>query len=322
MSFLSPGRLWLFVAVVALVVAYLLLQGRRRRYAMRFTNLGLLGHVAPRRPGWRRHVSAALLLVTLVFLVSGFARPATEVKVPRERATIMVALDVSGSMASGDVPPSRFAAEQQAARRFVENTPERFNVGLVSFSHITSVVASPTKDHQAVVSSMDGLSIGGGTAIADSVFTSLQAIRSFDAEADNDPPPARIVLLSDGEDQDSRRSMAEAVAAAREAGVQVYTIAFGTPEGTITQTPEPGGQPVVQPVRVDEAALRDLAESTGGQFYDAGSLEELDNVYNDIGSSLGHRLTDKEITPRFVGWALLFALAAAGAAIWWSPRVP
>lgn len=322
MSFLSPQRLWLFVLVVGLIVGYLLLQGRRRRYAMRFTNLALLGQVAPRRPGWRRHVSAALLLMTLVFLVSGFARPATKVKVPRERATIMVALDVSGSMASGDVPPSRFEAEQQAAKKFIQNTPERFNVGLVSFSHVTSVVATPTKDHRAMIASIDGLQIGGGTAIADAVFSSLQSIRSFDAEAGTDPPPARIVLLSDGEDQDSRHTMSEAIAAAKQAKVQVYTIAFGTPNGTITQTPSPSGHPVVQPVRVDEDALQHLAESTGGRSYDAESLEELDSVYEDIGSSLGHRWTDKEITPRFVGWALLFALAAAGTAIWWSPRIP
>lgn len=322
MSFLSPERLWLFVAVAGLVVGYLLLQGRRRRYAMRFTNLALLGQVAPRRPGWRRHVSAALLLVTLVFLVTGFARPATKVQVPRERATIMVALDVSGSMAAGDVPPSRFEAEQQAATRFVENTPERFNLGLVSFSHVTSVVSSPTQDHAAVVASIEGLDIGGGTAVADAVLTCLDSIRSFDAEAEANPPPARIVLLSDGEDTDSRSSMSEAIQAARQAEVQVYTIAFGTPDGTITVTPSPGGPPDVQNVQVDEETLRNLAESTGGRAYDAESLQELDRVYQDIGSSLGHRLTDKEITTRFVGWALLFALAASGTAIWWSPRIP
>ncbi|MQA88510.1 MAG: VWA domain-containing protein [Streptosporangiales bacterium] len=322
MTFLAPTRLWLLLLVLALVVAYLVLQGRRKRYAMRFTNLSLLNQVAPRRPGWRRHVSAVLLLVTLVLLVSGFARPATKVKVPRERATIMVALDVSGSMAAGDVPPSRFEAERSAAKKFVQDLPERFNVGLVSFSHVTSVVSSPTKDHPAVVTSIDGLKAEGGTAIADAIFTCLQSIRGFDARARTDPPPARIVLLSDGEDQDSRRTVEDAVQAARQAKVQVFTIAFGTPYGTITQTPSPGARPVTQPVRVDRQSLRDLAESTGGQAYDAESLQELSNVYRDIGSSLGHRWTNREITTRFVGWALLFALGAAGVGIWWSPRIP
>ncbi|GAB3209034.1 VWA domain-containing protein [Marinactinospora thermotolerans] len=315
MTFLSAGRLWLLLAVLALVAAYLLLQRRRTHYALRFTNLALLDQVAPARPGWRRHVTAALFLATLTVLVLGFARPAMPVEVPRERATIIVAIDVSPSMAASDVDPDRLTAAKESAQRFVEALPDRFNVGLVAFSSTAAVISSPTHDHQAVADSIATLQISPGTAIGEGVFTSLQSISSFDEEAAQDPPPAAIVLLSDGENT-SGRPVSSAVDAAADAQVPVSTIAFGTGASII----EINGQYVE--ANIDKAALEDLAEGTQGHFYEAESEAELEDVYDDIGSSLGTETIHEEVVTLFVGVALALAAATAVASLLWFQRLP
>ncbi len=315
MSFLAPARLLLFVLVALLVVAYVLLQARSKRFAMRYTNLSLLNEVAPRHPGWRRHVSAMLFLVTLVLLVTGFARPATKVKVPRERATIIVALDVSYSMQAKDVPPSRIKAAKSAAVKFVQELPPRFNVGLVSFAGTATVSVSPSKDHVAVAQAIKQLRLRKSTAIGEAIYTSLRSIRSFDARAKRSPPPSHIVLISDGESQKGR-SVSSAVGRAHQLKVPVSTIAYGTQHGYVVLD----GKRV--PVRVDKATLRGIAQSTDGQFYEAASGTELKAVYQDIGSSLGYKWTEKEVSVQFIGWALLFAFAAAGASTVLYPRLP
>ncbi|MFC7327042.1 VWA domain-containing protein [Marinactinospora rubrisoli] len=315
MTFLSAGRLWLLVLAAALVVAYVVLQRRRRDYALRFTNLALLDQVAPQRPGWRRHVTAALFIMTVVILIGAFARPAMPVQVPRERATIIVAIDVSPSMAASDVSPDRLTAAKESAQRFVESLPDRFNVGLVAFSSAAAVVSSPTHDHQAVTDSIENLQIAPGTAIGEGVFTSLQSIQSFDSEAEDDPPPSAVVLLSDGENT-SGRPVTAAVEAASGADVPVSTIAFGTGASII----EINGQYVE--ANIDKAALENLANGTGGHFYEAESEEELTDVYDDIGSSLGTETVHEEVVPLFVGIALLFAAATAVTSLIWFQRLP
>lgn len=315
MTFLSAGRLWWLLLVVALVVAYILLQGRRRHYAARFTNLALLDQVAPSRPGWRRHLSAALFCLTCLTLVLGLARPAMEVEVPRERATIIVAIDVSLSMAANDVSPDRLSAAKDSAQQFVDALPERFNVGLVAFSGVAAVVSSPTQDHQAIIDSIENLDLAPGTAIGEAVFTSLQAIQSFDAEATTDPPPSAVVLLSDGENT-SGRPVDSAARVAQEAEVPVSTIAFGTGASYI----EING--VLQEVNIDISTLRRLADDTGGRFYAAESDEELGEVYDNIGSSLGVETEYEEIVDRFVAAALILALLTAFTSLLWFSRLP
>jgi Ca-activated chloride channel homolog len=320
MSFLSPGRLWLLLAVAALVAVYLLAQRRRTAYAVRFTNLALLDRVAPKRPGWRRHAPAGAFLLMLGLLVVGFARPTAEVQVPRERATVMVAIDVSNSMQATDVAPSRLEAAQQAAGAFVDQLPERFNVGLVTFSGSAQVVVAPTQDHAAVRQAVQNLSLGPATAIGDAVFSSLQGIASVDsglstADGTEEPAPARIVLMSDGSNT-AGRSPAEAAAAATAAGVPVSTIAYGTDEGTITL----GGS--TQAVPVDEESLARLASDTGGEAYTATSGEELSAVYADIGSSVGTRAEEREVSGWFIGAGLLAAALAAGLSLLWFSRLP
>ncbi|MFI6903230.1 VWA domain-containing protein [Nonomuraea sp. NPDC050394] len=313
MTLISPVWLWLLVPVALLALAYVLMSVRRSAYAVRFTNLDLLDKVAPRRPRWRRHVPAGALLGMFALLVVGFARPTAEVQVPRERATIMVAFDVSASMGATDVAPDRFTAARAAATQFVRGLPERFNLGLVTFSSEASVAVPPTTDRQAVFTALERLTTSSGTAIGDAVHSSLEAIAGVDGEAE--PPPAHIVLLSDGSNT-TGRGIREAAEQAAARGVPVTAIAYGTPGGTV----ELQGSRV--PVPVDGPALRELAGAAGGGFYEAASGDELQAVYEDIGTSVGYRTERQEIWMWFVAAGLVAALLAAVGSMIWFSRLP
>jgi Ca-activated chloride channel family protein len=230
----------------------------------------------------------------------------------------MIAVDTSISMQATDVEPSRFEVAQEAAADFVDELPEDFTVGLVSFAGDATLAVAPTRDHGAVVAGVERLRLGPSTAIGEAVYTALDAVASEAASvqgADGAPAPARIVLLSDGTNTVGRGPQ-EAAAAAVEAGVPVSTIAYGTPEGVV----ETQGQLV--PVPVDAPALAELAEATGGQAYEAASDDELGDVYEDIGDSIGYRTERREVTTWFVGAALLLALGAAAASLRWFARLP
>ncbi len=315
MTLLSPSRLWLLAVVAGVVVAYLLVQRRRREAAVRFTNLALLDVVAPRRPDWRRHVPAAAFLAALATMVVALARPARTVRVPRERATVVLAIDVSLSMEATDVEPSRIDATTRAAMRFVDEVPDTLNLGLVSFAGLAQVLVAPTTDHAQVKRSLAALELRPRTGVGEAVFASLAAIAAAAPSSDRRPVPARIVLMSDGATTDGRPD-AWAAEAARAAGVPVSTIAFGTDHGVIHAE----GQAV--PVPVDRVALAQLAAATGGEAFAADTASELARVYSDIGSSVGWREGRREVTASFTGVALLLALAAAAGSLAWSPRLP
>ncbi|MGN9777787.1 VWA domain-containing protein [Micromonospora sp. H33] len=319
MIWLSPVRLWLLLGVLALAAGYILVQRRRSRYAVRFTNLRLLDRVAPQRPAWRRHVPAGLFLAMLALLVVGFARPTAEVRVPRERATVMVAVDVSTSMLANDVEPDRLSAAREAARSFVDGLPDEFNVGLVAFAGSAAVLVPPGTDREALHEGIGRLVEGAtgvqGTAIGEAINTSLGAVRSFDGEAAKNPPPARVVVLSDGANTAGLDPM-EAAADAVAMKVPVYTIVFGTPNGFVDRF----GRPI--PVPVDGQTLIAVAEETGGRFHEAGSAEELKAVYEDIGSSVGYRTERQDVSARFIGLGLVFAMGAAAGSMRWFSRLP
>ena len=315
MSFLSPWRLLLLLVVAAVVVAYVVQARRRSTYTVRFTELDLLASVAPRRPGWRRYVPASLLALSLVALVVGFARPQAQVDVPAERATVVVALDVSLSMQAVDVSPTRLSAAQQAATAFVEALPARFNVGLVSFSGTAALVVPPTQDHAKVTQAVQDLTLDNGTAIGEAVLTSLGALKQLPGAPGLPAPPARIVLLSDGSNTVGR-PVEQGVSAARDAGVPVSTIAFGTREGTVTIMRQTISVPV------DRGALQALADGTGGKAYTAESATALSGVYSDIGSQVGTTQERREVTSRFTGLGLLLATGAAVLGLLWGIRLP
>ncbi|KOX15470.1 VWA domain-containing protein [Nocardiopsis sp. NRRL B-16309] len=315
MTFLEPTRLWWLLLLIVLVVAYVFAQRQRREYTVRFTNLELLDQVAPHRPDLRRHVPAALFTLTLGILITAMAVPAMPVEAPRERATIIVAVDVSLSMAATDIEPDRLEAAKESAQGFVDTLPDRFNVGLVAFSSTATVVSSPTQDHQAVIGSIENLRLGPGTAIGEGVFASLEAIRTFDEDSEEDPPPSAIVLLSDGENT-SGREISQAASAAGEEEVPVSTIAFGSGAAMI----EIDGYQV--PADIDKDALRGLAQDTEGHFYEAENETELTEVYEDIGSSLGTEFVHEEIVTRFVLVAIVLSMATAVTSLLWFQRLP
>jgi Ca-activated chloride channel family protein len=327
MTWLSPERLWLLAAVAALAIGYVVVQRRRSKYAVRFTNLKLLDRVAPKQPRWRRHVPAGLFLAMLALLIVGFARPQAEVQVPRERATVLVAVDVSRSMLADDVDPDRLTAAKAAAHEFVADLPEEFNVGLVGFAGTASVFVPPVTDRAAVDAGIDRLAEGtagrAGTAIGDAISTSLEAIRTLDAGAGEDVPPARVVVLSDGANT-AGQDPAEAATQATELGIPVDTISFGTAEGTIGGTASGNGfgGGGGQAVPVDGQTLQAVADATGGNYFEAGSAEELRSAYADIGSSVGFETETQDVSARFIGFGLVLALLAALFSMLWFARLP
>jgi Ca-activated chloride channel homolog len=310
MNFQDPERLWLAVAMLAVAVAYVVLQVRRGRFAARYASPGMLAKLAPRRPGWRRHLSAVAFVALLALLITAFARPGADARVPRDRATIIIAMDTSSSMVASDIKPNRIEAAKKSAAEFVDRLPARFNVGLVTFNSSASVAVPPTTDHEALKAGLDRVHTRSSTAIGEAIFASLAAITNLDPQAAEDPPPAHIVLLSDG-DNTTGRPVEEAAQAAVDAHVPVSTIAYGTPNGTLHGKPVPA----------DTNLLRQLAETTKGKFYQAASGEELRGVYADVGSSIGFRTERKDMSVWFVGLALVAALAVAVPSLLWFARL-
>lgn len=319
-SFLSPQWLLLLLAPLALLGVYVVLQHRRPEYAVRFTNLDLLDKVAPKRPGWRRHVTAGVFLLALAALVVATARPTRDVQVPVERATVVMAIDTSLSMEATDVAPTRLEAAQEAANRFVDLLPPSINLGLVTFNGTAQIAVAPTTDREAVRRAVDGLELGESTATGEAIFASLDAIDTVPDDGTDEPVPARVVLMSDGSRTVGRSEQAAAEAAI-EQGVPVSTIAFGTPDGTIEYTDETT-PPTIVPVPVDELSLENIADATGGSFHTAATEAELSQVFTDIGSSVGYQTEEREVTPWFVGAALLLFTAAAALSLAWFARLP
>lgn len=319
MNFLSAGKLWLLLLVAALLVGYVVATLRRRMYTTRLSTAPLLASVAPRRPQWwRRHVPAFLLLLTLATMVTALARPARSERVPRERATIVLAIDVSNSMAATDVSPTRLEAAKLGALAFVEQIPPKVNLGLVSFAGTASVLVSPSTNRDDVRASIRTLRLAPATAIGEGIFAGLQAITSVADRLESQgqgPPPGAIILLSDGETTRGRPND-EATVAAQRARVAVSTIAYGTPNGTLTV----GGQEV--PVPVNEDALREISQQTNGSFHRATTGDELRSVYRGLGSSVGYRTEYREVTGWFVGLALGLGLGAGALSVLFSSRLP
>jgi Ca-activated chloride channel family protein len=326
MKFLSPTYLWLLLGVAALAAAYLFLQARRRHVSVRFTNVALLDSIAPKRPGWRRHLPAAVVLLGVIGLIVGLAAPVRNQRVPRDEAIVMLVVDVSASMQATDVSPNRLEAATSAAETFVTDLPAKLQVGLVAFDRTTQVLATPTTDHASVIASLEALRTGPGTATGDALTTAVDAItaalaaanvgtpttapRGSGAESGSAAVPATIVLLSDGA-ATVGTPVQEGAQAAADKGIPVTTIAYGTAEGTV----DVNGQPV--PVPSDPATMQQIAQTTGGTAFTAASATQLRQVYQDIQARVGYRTEQHDIQRWFFVLGLvLVVLAVVGSLVW------
>jgi Ca-activated chloride channel family protein len=316
-GFTAPMWFGLIGVAAALLAGYVLVQFRRRRHMMRFTNLALLEKVAPKRQGWPRHVPAALLILALVLLAIGLAGPTAEAKVPRNRATVMLTIDVSLSMKATDVAPNRLAAAQKSAKSFAEGLTPGVNLGLVAFAGSATVLVAPTTDRAAVTQAIDSLKLAQATATGEAIAASMAAIDSFGKilSGPEGPPPARIVLMSDGK-QTVGRSAFEAAKEAGRAKIPISTISFGTERGEI----EIEGDR--QPVPVDDDSMKEIAHLSGGQFYKAATAEELQQVYDTLGEQIGYETKREDASRPWVVLGTLSAIAAAGAALMIGQRLP
>lgn len=318
-DFLNPGRLWLLVIVVALGVLYIAVLRWRRAATVRFTQVDLLDKVAPSRPRWRRHLIAGIQLLGLAVAVVAIARP---VEHSTERTTsegrILVLFDVSLSMDADDIDPNRFEAARDAARDFVDAVDPGVEVGLISFSGAVNTDVSPTLDREAMERGIDQLELAESTAIGDALAAGTRLlVNSADPDGDADLAPGVIVLLSDGETTVGRLTSDGAQEAA-DAGVPVFTIAFGTEAGSIT---DPLSGEVV-PVPVRPADLELVADTTGGVAFEAQTGGELAEAYDQIAGSLGDTLGEEiqivtELTWRWALGAFLLLSVAWALSLWW-----
>jgi Ca-activated chloride channel family protein len=277
---------------------------------MRFTNTSMLDVVVPKQSQWRRHLAVALSLLSLITLTAAFARPKTQVEVPRERATVVLVIDASLSMQATDVKPTRLDAAKEAAVDFVTQLPEKYNVAVVSMAGTAAVLVPPTTAHNTVENAIRSIQLQDSTAIGDGIASALSALR----QAPKDPKdpdavaPGAIVLLTDGKNTVGRAPL-QAAGEARAAEVPIYTIAYGTENGYV----ELDGKR--EPVPVDHEAMQEIAEITEGRYFAAATADELKTVYENIGSSVGYEKADREVTSRFAGYGLALAVLAALGAI-------
>lgn len=294
-----PGRLLVLAVVAAVAAAYVVLQVRRSRVAQAWSEDALAASTAPVRPGPLRHVAAALLLASLVAMTAAYAGPQAEVEVARERALVVVAVDVSASMLAEDVAPDRFTAAKAAATDFVSALPEGFDVALVAFAGRASVVVPATPDADEVTRAIERLDLAGGTALGDAVLASLDA-----AALRPSGVPAAVVLLADG-GSTAGTPVQVGIAAATEAEIPVTTIAYGTPDGVVVSD----GRRFEVPV--DEPVLAEIADGTGGEAYTAATAGQLQEVYGSIRARLVTTTEEQDVSARVAGVALLLLAAAA-----------
>jgi Ca-activated chloride channel family protein len=333
MTFIWPQMLWLLLLVPLLVVGYVLAQRRRQRHALRFASASLAGQVWGDVPRSSRHVPAVLFLLATALMLFGLARPQSEVTLPTREGTIILAIDVSGSMLADDAKPSRMDAAKSAASAFAQKQPASVRLGVVSFTDNAFIVQGPTADHGAVVAAIKRLQPQRGTSVGAGILSAMDAIfntRLGDTAArpgatpeptptavpQGEHSPAVIILLSDGESNIGPDPLDAARQAARR-GVRVYTIGIGTPAGTILHIQ---GQSVR--VRVDEATLKSVAAMTDGDYYNATDAEGLLSVYDKVGAQTVLHTEKSEVTFLFAGAAIGLALVAGSVSLLWFNRLP
>jgi Ca-activated chloride channel family protein len=315
LSGFANGWFFLYIVVILAVTGlYLVVQRARRKRVMRFANMDVLERVAPKRSTRWRHVPAALLIAALALLTTAMAGPTDAVRIPRNRAVVMFVIDVSESMVSDDVAPSRLAAAKEAGKQFTDELTPGINLGLVAFAGTASLLVAPTTDRDAMKAAIGTLKAENRTATGEGIYTALQAIATVGAvlgREDGRPAPARIVLESDGKetvpsDPDQPRGAYTAARAAKEQGVPISTISFGTPDGYV----DINYQHV--PVPVDDETLQKITEITGGQSFHAGNLNDLETVYATLQQQIGYETVHGDAS---ASWIRLGAIALAASVL-------
>lgn len=348
MSFGQPLFLLTLLVIPLVVLAYLLSQRRRARYAVAFTNLDVLAGVVDRSRPWRRYVSAAAFLLALAALCVAVARPQVSKLVPSQKATVILVVDVSGSMQATDVKPSRLGAAQRAVRIFLDHAPKNLRIALIAFAGEVDVATPPTTDHNLVRQADDSLNQlldFHGTAIGDALAAAVQLAQATVGPTKSPSSgttiafrphgpqsPVSIVLLSDGHQTRGALEPLQGAARAKAAGIPVYTFSLGTPNGVLNfgqnfgggafGSAGPGGFGGSIPVPPDPATLHAIASLTGGKFVDAQNAKTLNDSYAKLGSRLGSKPGKSEVTNELVLVAALLLLGAGAFSALWSPRLP
>ncbi len=339
MTFLWPGNLILVLVVPALIAAYVWAQRRRQKYALRYASLSLVREALGNGPGRKRHIPPALFLTALLFMALGTARPETVVVVPVQEGTVILAIDVSGSMLAEDLKPNRMEAAKEAAKAFVDRQGADVKLGVVAFSGDAQIVQTPTKDHTLVIAAINRLRPQRATAIGRGMLASLDAIFEDSEEVAPSvialkrlageptgptPPPvpvgadhtATIVLLSDGQNNQFPAPQ-QVVEDAANRGIRIYTVGVGSADGTVVRIQ---GRSVR--TRLDEATLKQIAEQTDGQYYNASNEKDLRAVYENLSTQLVFRQQKTEVTAILTAIAAVFSMVAAALSLFWFNRIP
>jgi Ca-activated chloride channel family protein len=314
MSFTSP--LWLLALglLPLALAAYLIAQRRARRYAIRFPALSTLQAAGIAGPSWRRHVPAALVLGAIAPLALALARPRVTHRVPVGEASMMLVIDHSGSMAADDVQPTRLAAAQSAANTFISQLPSAVRVGAIGFGSSPDTVQQPVSDHTAARANVDAQTAGGGTDTGDALALALQLLHGSSAKH----PPSAVVLLSDG----AANVGPDPVTLARQAGherIPIYTVALGTPNGTLAN-PDPLAPPIAVPP--DPQLMQAIATASGARAFNAQTADQLSSIYKHLGNELGSISRKREVTVFFAVGGLALLVLAVASSVRWAGRLP
>ena len=349
MTFLWPEMLWLLAAVPLAAVAYIVVLRKRKKLALRYANLSMVKEAQGKKVGIRRHIPPFLFLVALTLMIMAIARPAAKVTLPSQHDTVILAMDVSGSMRAADVQPSRIVAAQTAAKSFIAEQPRSTRVGIVSFAATAQVVQPPTQNHEDLVAAIDRFQLQRGTAVGSGILVALKMIFpdvEFDLRASNprgeagrdkrgksldQTPPADksaeksvppgsftsavIILLTDGQTTTGPDPI-ESARIAAERGVRIYTVGIGTPNGEIL-----GSEGWSMRVRLDEETLKQIANVTRGDYFYAGTAKDLKKIYENMNTRMVMETKEMEVSSLFSGAAALLALLAALLSMLWFNRI-
>ena len=345
MNFVWPSMLWLLLLLPLLVVLYLWLLKRRRKTTVRLASVSVAKLAMGQGPGWRRHVPPLLMLLALAALLLSIARPTATLTLPLSERTIMLAMDVSGSMRAEDVKPNRLVASQEAAKAFVNNLPREVRVGVVSFAGTAAVVQAPTTSREDVIKAIDRFQLQRGTATGSGIILSLATLfpddgieiqhvtgqrnfpgagsasiakkeaKPFTPVAPGSYPSAAVIMLTDGQ-RTTGPDPLDAAKMAAERGIRVYTVGIGTTTGEII-----GFEGWSMRVRLDEETLKNISVLTHGEYFYAGTAEDLKKVYESLSSRMVVERKETEVTALFAAVGALLAVLAAGLSVWWFGRV-